>query len=248
MLGEERFGLEDLEIGKTSVRSLDGAQLNLTSIFNFLVGNTDFSPVAGSPTTGTDIIFNAPPPGVITLGDDAALGGSVRIFAHYGGGGSFVVAPVVVERRATIGLGATIMGDVEVGEGATVLPHSVLLPGFRVEMVACEPLVKDPIDIAWGPDGKLWVVEMADYPLGEDDRGKPCGRVRYLPTPSPPASARPGSNSIFGATSCMPATKVSRSSPVMPAGLVQAESAPKSLVGFAAPAVPRLPGVPIWVR
>jgi acetyltransferase-like isoleucine patch superfamily enzyme len=71
-------------------------------------------------------------PQLITLGDDAALGGSVRIFAHYGGGGSFVVAPVVVERRATIGLGATVMGDVEVGEGATVLPHSVLLPGSRV--------------------------------------------------------------------------------------------------------------------
>jgi len=71
-------------------------------------------------------------PQLITLGDDAALGGSVRIFAHYGGGGSFVVAPVVIERRATIGLGATVMGDVEVGEGATVLPHSVLLPGSRV--------------------------------------------------------------------------------------------------------------------
>ena len=71
-------------------------------------------------------------PRLITLGDDAALGGSVRIFAHYGGGGSFVVAPVVIGRRATIGLGATVMGDVEVGEGATVLPHSVLLPGSRV--------------------------------------------------------------------------------------------------------------------
>jgi acetyltransferase-like isoleucine patch superfamily enzyme len=71
-------------------------------------------------------------PRLITLGDDAALGGSVRIFAHYGGGGNFVIAPVVIERRATIGLGATVMGDVEVGEGATVLPHSVLLPGSRV--------------------------------------------------------------------------------------------------------------------
>jgi acetyltransferase-like isoleucine patch superfamily enzyme len=71
-------------------------------------------------------------PQLITLGDDAALGGSVRIFAHYGGGGNFVIAPVAIGRRATIGLGATIMGDVEVGEDATVLPHSVLLPGSRV--------------------------------------------------------------------------------------------------------------------
>ena len=52
--------------------------------------------------------------------------------------------------------------------------------GFQVELMAAEPLVADPVDIAWGPDGKLWVVEMADYPLGEDDKGKPCGRVRYL--------------------------------------------------------------------
>ncbi|MCG6923330.1 MAG: hypothetical protein LJF15_19935, partial [Acidobacteria bacterium] len=71
-------------------------------------------------------------PQLLTLGEDAALGGSVRIFAHYGGGGNFVVAPVVIEPRATIGLGATVMGDVRVGEGATVLPHSVLLPGSRV--------------------------------------------------------------------------------------------------------------------
>ncbi len=71
-------------------------------------------------------------PRLITLGEDAALGGSVRIFAHYGGGGSFVIAPVVIGPRATVGLGATVMGDVEVGEGATVLPHSVLLPGSRV--------------------------------------------------------------------------------------------------------------------
>jgi putative membrane-bound dehydrogenase-like protein len=39
-------------------------------------------------------------------------------------------------------------------------------PGFTVELVAAEPLVQDPIAFAFGPDGKLWVVEMGDYPLG----------------------------------------------------------------------------------
>ena len=39
-------------------------------------------------------------------------------------------------------------------------------PGFTVELAACEPLVKDPIAMEWGADGKLWVVEMGDYPLG----------------------------------------------------------------------------------
>jgi putative membrane-bound dehydrogenase-like protein len=53
-------------------------------------------------------------------------------------------------------------------------------PGFQVEQVAAEPLVMDPIAFAWGFDGRLWVVEMADYPRGEDGRGKPGGRVRWL--------------------------------------------------------------------
>ena len=71
-------------------------------------------------------------PRFLEIGDDAALGGSVRIFAHYGGGGNLVIAPVKIGNRATLGAGACVMGDVEVGDGATILPHSVLLPGTRV--------------------------------------------------------------------------------------------------------------------
>ena len=52
--------------------------------------------------------------------------------------------------------------------------------GFEVQLVAAEPLVKDPVAIDWGPDGKLWVVEMADYPLGMDGKGATGGRVRFL--------------------------------------------------------------------
>ena len=71
-------------------------------------------------------------PQLIQIGDDAALGGSVRICAHFGGGGHLTVAPVVIGARATLGLAVTVMGDVEVGDGAVVLPNSVLLPGSRV--------------------------------------------------------------------------------------------------------------------
>jgi putative membrane-bound dehydrogenase-like protein len=53
-------------------------------------------------------------------------------------------------------------------------------PGFAVELVASEPLVKDPIAMDWGADGKFWVVEMGDYPLGTDGKGKPGGVVRFL--------------------------------------------------------------------
>ena len=59
-------------------------------------------------------------------------------------------------------------------------------PGFRAELVAAEPMVVDPVAFDWGPDGKLWVVEMGDYPLGLDGawkpggKGAPGGRVRFL--------------------------------------------------------------------
>ncbi|HUE13540.1 MAG TPA: PVC-type heme-binding CxxCH protein [Planctomycetaceae bacterium] len=52
--------------------------------------------------------------------------------------------------------------------------------GFTVELVVAEPLVRDPVAFEWGPDGKLWVVEMGDYPLGVDGKGKPGGRVKFL--------------------------------------------------------------------
>ena len=40
--------------------------------------------------------------------------------------------------------------------------------GFRVELVCAEPLVSDPIAIDWDAAGRLWVVEMGDYPQGQD--------------------------------------------------------------------------------
>ncbi len=52
--------------------------------------------------------------------------------------------------------------------------------GYRVELAAAEPLTTDPVAIDWDAAGRLWVVEMADYPLGLDGNGKPGGRVRVL--------------------------------------------------------------------
>jgi putative membrane-bound dehydrogenase-like protein len=56
----------------------------------------------------------------------------------------------------------------------------VVRPGFKIELVAAEPLVMDPVAFDWGNDGRLWVVEMADYPIGIDGLGKPGGRIRVL--------------------------------------------------------------------
>jgi acetyltransferase-like isoleucine patch superfamily enzyme len=71
-------------------------------------------------------------PRLIRIDDDAVIGGSVHLFAHYGGGGHLTIAPIHIGARATIGQKCTVMGDVVVGADATILPHSVLLPGSRV--------------------------------------------------------------------------------------------------------------------
>lgn len=51
---------------------------------------------------------------------------------------------------------------------------------MTVDLVAAEPLVSDPVAIAFGPDGKLWVAEMLDYPSGKSGKFEPGGRVRVL--------------------------------------------------------------------
>lgn len=58
---------------------------------------------------------------------------------------------------------------------------SIVVPeGYTLELVAAEPMVKDPVAFDWDAAGRLWVVEMADYPLGMDNKGKAGGRVRVL--------------------------------------------------------------------
>lgn len=52
--------------------------------------------------------------------------------------------------------------------------------GFTVDLVASEPQLLDPVAFDWDTRGRLWVVEMADYPLGLGADGAAGGRVRVL--------------------------------------------------------------------
>lgn len=45
----ERHDMKDLKIERTNLSSIQPDLLNLTSVFEFFIGNTDFSPVAGAP-------------------------------------------------------------------------------------------------------------------------------------------------------------------------------------------------------
>ncbi|HYV29191.1 MAG TPA: PVC-type heme-binding CxxCH protein, partial [Candidatus Eisenbacteria bacterium] len=49
--------------------------------------------------------------------------------------------------------------------------------GFRLELVAAEPLVVDPIAMSFDENGRLFVVEMRDYSERRDER---LGRIRLL--------------------------------------------------------------------
>jgi hypothetical protein len=71
-------------------------------------------------------------PSLIEIGEKATIGGSVTLCAHYGVGGKLVLAPVKIGSGATLGLKVTILGGVEVGEGARVLPNSAVLPHTKI--------------------------------------------------------------------------------------------------------------------
>ena len=86
--------------------------------------------------------------------------------------------PDLVDRRAYADLLRDVMPGPKTPEASLHALHA--RPRFKVELMAAEPLVRDPIALAWGPDARLWVVEMGDYPLGTDGKGKFGGEVRTL--------------------------------------------------------------------
>ncbi|MEX2168135.1 MAG: PVC-type heme-binding CxxCH protein [Pirellulales bacterium] len=62
---------------------------------------------------------------------------------------------------------------------AETLADLQLPAGLRVELVAAEPEVVDPVAIAFDEDGRLWVVEMRDYPTLPEGQA-PASRIRVL--------------------------------------------------------------------
>ncbi len=75
-----------------------------------------------------------------------------------------------------------------VAEDAPVLSPEAALktffmpPGYRLELVASEPMIEEPIFIDWDADGRLWVIEQRSYMrdlLATDERA-PIDRVSVL--------------------------------------------------------------------
>jgi putative membrane-bound dehydrogenase-like protein len=55
-----------------------------------------------------------------------------------------------------------------------------LTAGLRIELIACEPDIQSPVAMSFDEDGRLWVVEMPDYPNGPPPGQRPGGRVVVL--------------------------------------------------------------------
>ncbi len=83
--------------------------------------------------------------------------------------------------------------QIEIWKNIDVPPAPILLPqesldsiqvaeGFHIELVASEPLVNDPVAIAWDADSRLYVVEMPAYMPDVDgnNEDEPIGRIVVL--------------------------------------------------------------------
>src|SRR5689334_21694033 len=56
----------------------------------------------------------------------------------------------------------------------------VVPPGFEVRLFAAEPEVVNPVAMTWDERGRLWVLELYEYPLGAKPGEKPRDRIKIL--------------------------------------------------------------------
>ncbi|TWU10792.1 PVC-type heme-binding CxxCH protein [Allorhodopirellula heiligendammensis] len=106
------------------------------------------------------------------------------------------LSALLVVAGGTLSVLLSSLGTASLGIGQELPRQSTTSPGdhttlatlrqFRVRtgktisLAAAEPDVVDPVSAAWGSDGKLWVVEMPDYPHPRPDQTELHGRIRVL--------------------------------------------------------------------
>ncbi len=58
---------------------------------------------------------------------------------------------------------------------------SIELDGpYEIQLVAAEPLVRDPVELTWDAQGRCFVADMIDYPLGAGPGKPPLSRIQQL--------------------------------------------------------------------
>jgi putative membrane-bound dehydrogenase-like protein len=53
-------------------------------------------------------------------------------------------------------------------------------PGLKIECIASEPMVVNPVAVAWDEQGRMYVVEDRGYPIGPGKGKKPVGQIVLL--------------------------------------------------------------------
>lgn len=83
---------------------------------------------------------------------------------------------------STVESPTSLEGPSPVREPAEELKTFKVEPGLKVQLVAAEPMVEDPVVCTFDEDGKLWVVEMRAYMPNMEGEGErePNGRVSVL--------------------------------------------------------------------
>jgi mono/diheme cytochrome c family protein/glucose/arabinose dehydrogenase len=96
---------------------------------------------------------------------------------------------IIVSLLATaVTLHAADEGWIPPAPPAPVIPPSqavgscTVAPGYALELVASEPLIHDPVQVAFDPAGRLWVVEMCGFMPNPEGTGEdePNGRIVIL--------------------------------------------------------------------
>ena len=91
-----------------------------------------------------------------------------------------LVAAVVLSQRPGVSAEPPGKSPASPLGSVAALSEFRLHPGFRIEVAAAEPQVIDPVAMRFDENGRMWVVEMGDYPNGPAAGGRPLSRVRWL--------------------------------------------------------------------
>ena len=91
------------------------------------------------------------------------------------------MAPGIVSRSLLGAVCCALLASCGRGNAPPFPPQEALEsfqlpPGFEIELVAAEPLIADPVAAAFDGRGRLFVLEMGDYPM----QSEPQGRVVVL--------------------------------------------------------------------
>lgn len=125
--------------------SLEAVPWYYHNALTYLVRYTILNLITPSPLTiffyramgmklGKNVLLNTgniSDPCLIEIEDYATVGGSVYLMAHYGMKGYLIVDRLKIRKAANIGLHSYVMAA-EVGEYATILPNSTVLPKTHV--------------------------------------------------------------------------------------------------------------------